>query len=241
MPSDLGTAGGSTRFCRSLLRSCDRAALATSLEGAPFASLVLVAADFDAAPLMLLSDLAVHSRNLLADPRIALLFDGTAGHADPLAGPRLTVLGRAATTDDGRALARFTNRHPAAAAYAGFGDFRLYRVAVERGHLVAGFGRIEWLDGNALRFPDDAAQLAAAEVGIVEHMNTDHADALALYAQRLLGRAGDGWRMTGIDPEGIDLRREGEVARLDFADPVLAPTEARQALVGLVAKARQLG
>jgi heme iron utilization protein len=239
--SDLGTAGDSTRFCRFLSRGRDRAALATSLEGAPYASLVLVAADLDAAPLLLLSDLAQHTRNFKPDPRVALLFDATAGHADPLAGPRLTVLGRAEAIAEPRALARFTRRHPSAQAYAGFGDFRLYRVAVERGHLVAGFGRIEWLDGSALRFAGDTAELAAAEAEIVVHMNADHADAVRLYAQRLLGLAGDGWQMTGIDPEGIDLRSGGDVARLEFETPVLTPEEARQSLVGLAAKARQQG
>jgi putative heme iron utilization protein len=239
MPTDLGTASDSTRFCRFLLRGCDRAALATTLDGAPYASLVLVAADLDAAPLLLLSDLAQHTRNLKSEPRLALLYDGTEGHADPLAGPRLSVLGRAAPIDDARALARFTRRHPTAAGYAGFGDFHLYRVAVERGHLVAGFGRIEWLDGGSLGFAEAAASLAAAEADIVAHMNADHTDAIGLYAQRLLGLAGDGWRMTGIDPEGIDMRQEGAVARLAFAAPVLDPETARRTLVELVAKARQ--
>ena len=116
--------------------------------GAPYASLVLVAADLDASPLLLLSDLAQHSRNIAFDPRVSLLLDGTEGHADPLAGPRLTLLGRAEAVADPRLLARFAARHPSSALYAGFADFRLYRVAVERGHLVAGFGRIDWIDGR---------------------------------------------------------------------------------------------
>ena len=72
-------------------------------------------------------------------------------------------------------------------------------------------------------------------------MNEDHADAIALYAGRLLGRQGEGWRMTGIDPEGIDLRRDGKTARLDFAEPVLTPAAARRTLVALVEKARSAG
>ena len=237
--SDLGRGGDSPRLGRSLLRRCHRAALATSLEGAPYASLVLVAADLDARPLLLLSDLAQHTQNLAAEPRCALLVDGTVGYPDPLAGPRLSVLGRAAAFADSRCLARFTNRHPAAAAYAGFADFRLYRIEVERAHLVAGFGRIEWIAGGDLRFAGDVAPLAAAEPEIIAHMNADHADALALYARVLLGRAGDGWRMTGIDPEGIDLRRETEAARLDFDAPVLDASAARRTLVALVQKARE--
>ena len=236
------------------MRSCDHVALATSLAGRPYVSLVASACEPDASPLLLLSDLARHTQNLVADPRVSLLFDGTLDHPDRLAGPRLTLLGRAERVADpsgasggasrgaSRGAARFTARHPASAGYAGFADFHLYRVAIERGHLVAGFGRIAWIEAEDLRFPDEASALAEAEADIVAHMNADHADAIALYALRLIGRPGDGWRMTGIDPEGIDLRREGETARLDFAPnshgPVLTAAAARRTLVALAEQAR---
>ncbi|HEY1432163.1 MAG TPA: DUF2470 domain-containing protein [Stellaceae bacterium] len=227
------------RIGRRLLRRELRGSLATSMRGAPYASLVLIAADLDASPALLLSDLAQHSRNISFDPRVSLLFDGTAGHRDPLTGPRLTVIGQAIAVQDPRLLARFTALHPEANAYSGFADFRLYRVAVERGHLVAGFGRIHWIAGRDLLFGADAAALAAAEPEILRHMNEDHADAVADYARGLLGRAGTDWRMTGIDPEGADLRRDGETARLDFPAPVLTAAEARAALVELAEKARK--
>jgi putative heme iron utilization protein len=227
---------------RHLIRSRDHAALATSLAGRPYVSLVATACELDARPLLLLSDLAQHTQNLLTDPRVSLLFEDTAGRPDPLAGPRLTLIGRAKRCDDPRAAARFAARHPASAGYAGFADFHLYRVAIERGHLVAGFGRIAWIDAEQLRFIGEASALAAAEAEILAHMNADHGDAIALYAERLLGLRGNGWRMTGIDPEGLDLRREGETARLDFAarsvGPVLNPAAARRVLVALADKAR---
>jgi putative heme iron utilization protein len=231
------------REARRLIRTCGHAALATLREGGPYVSLVAAACDLDASPLLLLSDLAAHTRNLLSDPRVSLLFAATGGYADPLAGPRLTLLGRAERDDDPRLRTRFTARHPASAVYAGFADFHLYRVAIERGHLVAGFGRIAWIAGEHLRLADDAAALAAAEPEIVAHMNNDHVEALRLYAERLLGRGGAGWRMTGIDPEGLDLRRDdaggGETARLDFASLVFTLAAARRALVALTAEARQ--
>jgi putative heme iron utilization protein len=149
------------------------------------------------------------------------------------------VLGRAERTADERLKARFLARHPDAALYAGFKDFGFYRVAVERAHLVGGFGKICWIDGAEL-VPPQAAGLAEAEAGIVEHMNIDHADAVQLYAAKLIGLAGDGWRMTGIDCEGIDLRRAGNVARLAFDVPLQTAGEARKALVGLVGKARSM-
>jgi heme iron utilization protein len=223
---------------RQLIRCCGHAALATSLDGRPYVSLVAVACVPDATPVLLLSDLAQHSKNLAAEPRMSLLYAETATRLDPLAAPRLTLVGRAERSADTVAAARFAARHPQSAAYAGFADFRFYRVAVERGHLVAGFGRISWVDGDDLRFRGPAEALAASESDIVAHMNSDHADAIDLYATRLLGRDGGSWRMTGIDPEGIDLCCDGQFARLDFPVPVLTPEAARQALVGLVAAAR---
>ena len=232
---------------RRLMRRQAHAALATSRDGHPYVSLVALAFDYDASPLLLLSDLAQHSRNIAADNQVSLLFDGGASQhprADPLAEPRLTLLGDAFRCDDASLLARFAARHPSATAYAGFSDFHLYRVEIGRGHLVAGFGRISWIEPDELRFRADARALAAAELDIVAHMNADHADALELYAAHLLQRSGTGWRMTGIDPEGIDLRRDAETARLDFAarslGPALDPEAARRALVALAAEARSL-
>jgi len=225
---------------RRLVRSLDRATLATSQDGWPYASLVLAAADQDASPLLLLSDLAEHSKNLKRDSRASLLFDGTAERDDPLTGPRVTVLGEAKPVADPRLMARFTARHPAAAAYAGFADFRLYRLDVARAHLVAGFGRIHAIAADALLSPA-AAALAQAESDILQHMNQDHAEAIELYATRLAGASGGDWRMTGIDPEGIDLRRGGAVARLDFPVPVGDAEGARAALVRLAREARETG
>lgn len=230
-----------SRTVRDLVRGLDRASLATSLpaeEGPwPYASLVLVAVDHDLSPILLLSDLAEHSKAIAGDPRVSLLFDGTHGLDQPLTGPRVTLVGRASRTDDARLARRFLARHPDAEMYAGFKDFHFYRIAVERAHLVAGFGKIRWLERDGLQAAPPAG-LAESEPGIVSHMNEDHADALQLYAGRLLGLGGSDWRMTGIDAEGIDLRQGGRVARLGFDAPLNAATEARKVLVGLVAKAR---
>lgn len=231
------------RTVRDLLRTLDRASLATGLPGQPaawpYASLVLVAVDHDLSPILLLSDMAEHTKAIKADDRVSLLFDGTGGLDQPLTGPRATVLGRAQRTTDERLHARFLARHPDAAVYAGFKDFGFYRIAVERAHLVGGFGKIRWI-GAADFAPPQTAGLAEAEAGIVEHMNADHADAVQLYAAKLIGLTGDGWRMTGIDSEGIDLRRAGSVARLAFDAPLQAAREARNALVALVGKARAM-
>jgi putative heme iron utilization protein len=209
---------------RRLLRASDRAALATTLAGRepvgaeswPYASLVLLACDHDAAPLLLMSDLAEHSRNIAADARAALLIDGTAGRVDPLTGPRVTVLGTVEQIADPRLKARFVARHPSAALYADFADFHLYRVTVTRAHFVAGFGRIHWIEAADFAYGAGAGGLADAEEDLVQQLNKQ-ADRLA---QLATGRRAEGWRVTGVDPEGLDLRREGTVARVEFPTSV---------------------
>jgi putative heme iron utilization protein len=207
---------------RRLLRAADRAALATSLAGGeeaaaggwPYASLVLLACGHDAAPLLLISDLAEHSKNIADDPRVGLLIDGTAGRVDPLTGPRVTILGTAEKTDDAGLKARFVARHPSAALYADFPDFHLYRVTVARAHFVAGFGRIHWIEAAEL-FGNAGTSLSEVESGIVQQISgrPEMADRLA---QLATGRRVSGWQITGIDTEGIDLRREGSVARVEL-------------------------
>ena len=233
------------RIARGLVRARDRAALSTVGRGSgapdsagwPHGSLVLTAAGADAAPLLLLSDLAEHTRNIAADSRVSLLYEAEPDADDPMAGTRAAVLGRAEPGGAEPDLRRFLARHPGAADYAGFADFRIWRVAVARAHVVAGFGRIGWAEGPETAGPRHPA-LEAAEAGIVEHMNADHADAVQLCAAVLLGLGGEGWRMTGCDPEGCDLRLGGRVARLAFDNPAAGPGAARAELVRLARRAR---
>ena len=231
----------SGKLARRLVRSATSAALTTVMrrDGWPYGSLALTACDHDAAPILLLSALAEHSRNIAADARLSLLFDGSAGFEPRLGGPRVTLMGRARESHEPRHRARFLARHAEAERYAGLGDFSFYRVEVERAHLVAGFGRVERLDGARILFDvSGAGELGAAEGEIIAHMNRDHAEALTLYANALLGEGGAGWTMTGCDPEGCDLRRGGRAARLAFEAPVSDPAGARDALVALLARAR---
>ena len=229
---------------RRLVRMSRRATLATALaaDGWPYASLIMVACAHDGSPLLLISELAEHTRNLASDRRASLLFDGTIGLDVPLTGLRATLLGAVEKCDDAAALGRHVRRHPDAEMYLGLGDFHLYRMAVERAHVVAGFGAIDWLSAGQVVLDVGArGALAAGEAAIVRHMNDDHADAVTLYAVNLLGLAGTGWAMTGIDPEGVDLGRDKDVARLDFDRVVSDPSSARKALVEMVAKARVAG
>lgn len=226
-------------LARAVTRAARTAALSTlGAGGWPYGSLVLLAVDPAGAPLLLLSTLAEHTKNFVADDRVSLLADGTASLAEPLTGPRASILGRLGRSTDPAHRARFLARHPDAAGYAGFGDFAIYAMTVERVHLVAGFGRIHWIDSADFLYAGETGALAAAEAEIVDHMNRDHAEAIDLYARHLLGQDGTGWRMTGCDAEGCDLLRDGRHARLPFDRPVASAEAARQELVALVRRAR---
>ncbi len=225
---------------RGLMRRARSATLATTMDdGAPYASLVTVACDTDASPVLLLSDLADHSRNLARDPRAALLFEDASGKANPQTGPRLTVMGRVAKSPEDRHRRRFLARHPGAGLYAGFADFHVYAMTVERGHFVGGFARARWMDaGDLVVDPAAAAAMADREPDVLAHMNRDHAEAIALYATALLGRRPGPWEMVAIDPEGADLRAGHRHARLPFAAPVTDAQSTRDELVRLAAEAR---
>lgn len=228
---------------RALMRGAIKATLATALptaEGWPYASLVTVAHDHDLAPILLLSRLSDHTRALDADNRVSLLYEATAGFANPQQGPRVTLLGTAEKTSDEGAAKRFIARHPRAALYAGFGDFAFHRVVPDRVHYVGGFAAAHWIPGRRLGAPssETAAAFRDSEASIVEHMNADHADAIRLIANNLLGLRGKHWSMFGIDPDGIDLRLKDRVARLDFDAPLQSPGDSRKALIELTRRAR---
>lgn len=227
---------------RGLMRQALKASLATldQSTGHPYASLVTIATDVDGTPLLLISKLALHTKNLEADSRASLLFDGTDAAGDPLAGGRVTVIGRAARTESPLARERFLARHEHARGYADFPDFAFYRLVPEKAHYIGGFGRIVDLDpGDFLTDTTGAEALLEAHSGVVQHMNEDHAGAIELYATVLGGKPGGPWRMTGLDPLGFDMVADGEVCRLPFSVRVTTPDLARQELVRLVGVARE--
>ncbi|MCK0207160.1 pyridoxamine 5'-phosphate oxidase family protein [Starkeya koreensis] len=228
---------------RRLLREAQTGALATLDEdGGPYASLVQLATLPDGAPLLLLSGLARHTRNIARDARVSLLVDERRT-GDELQGARAGLKGRIAKLPDEASLAtarrRFLARHPDAAGFAGFSDFAFYRIALDSAHLVAGFGRIVDVEGAALATATaDAGEVLAAEAGAVEHMNADHADAIQLYAMHLLGTGPGHWKLVGLDPEGCDLMSGTEVRRLAFGRRVTDARQMRAVLVELAERAR---
>lgn len=231
------------RLARSLLRRSRQGALATLMPGSgdPYCSLVNLASDADGSPILLISRLAVHTRNLLADNRVSLMLDERAP-GDPLEGARIMLSGRAeqaGAAHKDRLRSRYLNAHPSAADYAGFADFSFFSIRPSGAHLVAGFGRIvDLAPAQILTDISDAASLLEAEQGAVDHMNEDHRDALGLYATKLLGAEAADWRCTGCDPEGLDMMADGKTLRLEFPERVASPGDLRKMLVRLAEQAR---
>lgn len=228
------------RLAKTLLRSVRAGTLGTldRHTGHPFASLVNIATDADGSPLILTSKLSTHTANLEVDGRASVLL-AEAGKGDPLAHPRLTVLGTFAPAGDDRVRRRFLARHPKSELYAGFKDFGFWRMAVVSAHLNGGFARAADLDAaTVLTDLSGADDLVDAEAGAVAHMNADHADAVRLYATRLAGARDGAWRVTGVDPDGLDLALGDSTARIAFAHAVTTSAGLRTVLEQLADRAR---
>jgi putative heme iron utilization protein len=233
-----------SKLARLLLRRSRQGALATLMagNGDPYCSLVNVASHPDGSPILLISRLALHTRNILGDARVSLMLDERA-EGDPLEGARIMLAGRAEEEANAAELAilrrRYLNAHPSAEAFVDFKDFSFFRIRPVAMHLVAGFGRIiDLTPEQFLTDISDAEALLEAEQGAIEHMNADHPDAMNLYATRLLGADSAEWRCTGCDPDGIDMAAGARVLRLDFPERVTGPGELRKMLVKLVTDAR---
>ena len=233
-------------LAKSLLRRSRQGALATLMAGSgdPYCSLVNVASHPDASPILLISRLALHTVNILADSRVSLMLDERA-EGDPLEGARIMLAARAEEVSQDHARVfrrRYLNAHPSAEAFVDFKDFAFFRIRPSGAHLVAGFGRI--IDLKPEQFLTDlsgAEGLLQAEPGAVEHMNEDHREAMNLYATRLLGADSADWRCTGCDPDGIDMQAGNRTLRLDFPERVTSGTDLRKMLVRLAGKARAKG
>lgn len=245
----IGATDGHRLTARRLLRAARAATLATTTgsesatQGAPYASLITVATDHDGSPLLLLSELADHTRNLNADPACCLLVDDARHLANPQTGPRVSFQCSARRIADPaehqRLTERFLRHHPAAALYAGFGDFAIRRLTITRAHLVGGFARAVWLE-DGLTIPAALAQdMAAAEVDVVTEMNARHADAIQAIARELPAAGGDFWQLSSLDADGMDLcAADGEtVHRIPFTPPLDSAEQVHPRLMALATQA----
>jgi putative heme iron utilization protein len=231
---------------RTLVSTHHVASLATLTEdGYPWASMVTYGAMGDGSPVLYVSTLAEHGRNLARDARASLVVASDARGGDPLDCGRVTLTGRVWRAE-GEGASEARDAHlaalPAAALYAGFGDFAFWVLCVERVRWVGGYGRMDSTDAAAYvaASPDPVAPGAGHAIA---HLNEDHGDALLLMAQRLGGYPdATSARCVRVDRYGVDLQLEtprgGAPTRVGFAEPITGSDGLRAATVELPRRAR---
>lgn len=214
--------------------------------GYPYGSFITFAMD-GPNPVFFISQLAEHTKNLRGDSRASLLV-AEGGEADPLANGRVTLLGHCRLLEPGAgrdaAKDAYLQAHPNASYYIDYKDFGFWRLEVEAVRYIGGYGRMSWVEPAdwSDSTPDEVAPHARA---IIDHMNADHADALADYC-RAFSKAKDttAATMTGVDRYGFEMSavtaRGPRPIRLAFPTPIRTPEEARREMVALVKQAREV-
>jgi len=201
------------------------------VEGYPFGSIVPYVLNYDGEPVMLISEIAQHTRNIKRNNKVSLtVFDRYAD--DPQAAGRLTWMGDAepVNSSDAEIRRRYLRYFPSAESYFETHDFSFYCIHLRRARFIGGFGQIFWVEADDMRLPNPFRQ---SETGIIKHMNEDHQKALRHYCTALKGIEVQSVAMTGIDSEGFDFLADGRKLRIDFESPIGTVEEARAALVRL--------
>jgi putative heme iron utilization protein len=224
--------------------------LSKRFRGWPFGSITPFTTSVSGEPLILISEIAEHTRNLRHDARTSLLVQDSRALEDPQAGARVTLIGYAVPVagpyiDDARA--RYLKQFPNSAGYFDAHDFSLFRIQITDVRFIGGFGEIYWLKGEEV--VDSARNsgidpLAPHIASICDHMNQDHADALSLYGAAYAGLNSESARMIHVDGHGFDMvaQEQGNHRhlRIDFASPVTTTDEVRAAMIDLVKRAREI-
>ncbi len=240
------TDGEARTLARKLVSASRHGSLAVILpeSGHPFASRTAVANDTDRTPIILVSELSEHTAGLTNDPRVSLLL-GEPGKGDPLAHPRITLQCQAEKIArkgprHTRIRTRFLRRHPKSELYVDFPDFAFYRLNPVAARLNGGFGRAYRLQPKDILIHSKAIDtLAKLETSAVEHMNKDHADAVAVYARILAGKKTGKWRMSAIDAAGFDLVSGDQLARVEFESVLQDSSRLAPSLAELAQTARE--
>lgn len=227
---------------RALLLASSQGVLSThsrEMPGYPFGSVAPFCLDRNGRPVVLISELAQHTKNLRADPRCSLIV--VCPGEDLQANARLTLIGECrpldGESDIEAAAARYYRYFPDSTDFHRVHDFRFFVLEPVRCRYIGGFGRIHWVEPADVLLPNPFA--GDAEASIVAHMNDDHQEALAHYCRQAgVAPEGKALAMTGIDAEGMHLRLGGQLLRIPFPAPISTAAEARQTLVALARSGR---
>jgi heme iron utilization protein len=211
--------------------------------GWPFGSVMPYVLTAEGAPVFLISGMAIHTQNVLADPRASLLVMQSGNERDPLGLARVTLLGTVSSMDDvsGELRQAYLDRHPNARHWIAYSDFGFFRLDVHHIYFIGGFGAMGWVSADDY-IAAEADPLAEAAAGIIEHMNHDHAQALREIAHHFGKLDAEEATMVACDRLGFVLRVRTaggmKGARIAFPEEVRSSEDARRVLVEMVKAAR---
>jgi putative heme iron utilization protein len=215
---------------RKLLKENNFGVLSTislDVPGYPFGSTVPYCLSAKQEPLLLISNIAQHTKNILADARVSLtVFDPTTG--DVQANGRVTYIGDAVKVNDDLLNERYQLYFPTAKEYFKFHDFSLFKIDLKKLRYIGGFAKIFWVEKDEFILENP---LAAVEKRIIDHMNNDHKDSIIKYCRVFKGENVIDATMLGIDQEGFDVEGDKKFFRFSFAEPVTDAAKAREVLV----------
>jgi len=231
------------------LRTTQSGVLSTFSEkfiGYPFGSVAPFILDHSGQPIILISTIAEHTKNIIANPKVSLLV--FAGDDDLQANARLTIIGEAVKIDKENLdlRARYLRYFPQAASYFTMHDFSFYRIEIAQTRYIAGFGKMGWIAGDEIandNFSVDSP-LARQETAIIEHMNADHVESMLAYCKHFHQITATHAQMLGIDNSGFDVKVDianadlpagtySKTIRFNFDQPIHDAQSARLALVGM--------
>ena len=254
---------------RQLIRSSTRGYLSTHFEPStfktkkiesevsfPYSTFTLTAFDYDLSPILLLSNLSEHTSNIKNNPMVSLMLceenkmykffpkfkGGGSDYEDPMSRPRITLIGKLKISKNKNHKKRFLSRHPASNLYSEFSDMNIFKLDILGAHLVGGFASVKWFKNKDL-LCEKFDNFEESEYEIVSHMNSCHNESLDLYVNKLIKpfpRLKDKWKLIGIDPDGFDLRRQGNLTRFAFENQINDAKKLRGIFVSLHKTASKL-
>ncbi len=228
---------------RRLFRTQELGVLSThskSMQGYPFGSVTTYMSTLNGEPIIYISDLAQHTRNIKQNPKMSLIAF-TGGEDDANAGARLTIIGEVEKIEEEAAekvAERFYRMFPASEKYKNTHGFDFYILKCHRVRYIGGFGAIHWISKDDWLMDDP--EWSNAEDGMIKHMNQDHQDAMQLMLKHQLDIDAKEVQMLAVNPDGFFVKAdEHKPIFINFPEPALAAASVRKTLVDLTNQARE--
>ena len=238
----MNLAAEAKQFLRST-RSGVLSSFSAKFLGYPFGSVIPFVLGHDGQPIVLISTIAEHTKNIIANPKVSLLV--FAGAEDLHANGRLTLIGEAEQLEknDVDLMARYCRYLPESTGYLAMHDFQFYRIHIVQARYIAGFGKMGWMQGEEMvNFNQQSTAIAKLETSMIEHMNADHTDSLLQYCQHFHGVTPNRAMLVGVDSDGFDIEAviddDNKILRFTFNSPIFDASSARMAFVALSKTAR---